>query len=160
MDRDGRVKMTVPEGAADEALVTIRQPAVIPPNSPSGQPFEIIANGQTSKQEVHQLMSLTIEVDYDPDNLTQDPALPGGLLRHGETVLVAVTDLGGSNKSQAGGKKRPFDHIRWTFSGGKLPAAGPAGIPGVTVHRSGDLCAADLDPTGTGGFAAQAGVEL
>ena len=51
--------MTVPEGAADEALeVTIRQPAVIPPNSPSGQPFEIIANGQTSKQEVHQFNQL------------------------------------------------------------------------------------------------------
>jgi YD repeat-containing protein len=73
---DGQVKVTIPDGAADEALaVTIRQPAVIPPNSPSGQPFEIIANGQVSKQEVHKFkQSLTIEVDYDPETLNQDPS--------------------------------------------------------------------------------------
>jgi hypothetical protein len=72
---DGKVKVTVPEGATDEDLaVTIRQPAVIPPNSPSGQPFEIVANGQASKQEIHKFkQSLTIEVDYDPENLAQDP---------------------------------------------------------------------------------------
>lgn len=72
---DGLVKVTVPDGAADEALaVTIRKPAEIPPNSPSGEPFEIVANGQASKQEIHKFKkSLTIEVDYDPKTLYQDP---------------------------------------------------------------------------------------
>ena len=71
--RDERIQVSFPGGSFSEPVaVRVRRPsrANMPPTTLSGHAFEIIAQSQTSQQEISQFSQpLTITVAYDPDSL-------------------------------------------------------------------------------------------
>ncbi|MEJ2600539.1 MAG: hypothetical protein P8Z00_19550, partial [Anaerolineales bacterium] len=111
----GRVRVTFPDGAADEPLeasIHNPKPGEMPPYSLSGSPFAIVARGVNSKTDIHQFNKpLTIEVAcpsspavvVDPTaSITPTVGAPIST-----TVVVTATAASSGGQSAPGGGCTP-----------------------------------------------------
>ncbi len=162
-----RVRVSFPEGAAGEDLtVRVRHPSLVarPPQSLSGQPFEILAVGQKSGQEVHKFdQPLTIEVSYDKNELygQNEAWLRLYYYNDDQSVWLPLASQVYSNSNLLPRHHRPPDRLRYLQQRlGVGPPAQLATLPGQPVYRSGHLLPAVVDAARTGCAATQPEPEL